>query len=128
MTNSKPVVAIIANQRGKHGWLEKALTIDDVDGEATMKMEQNRIIIPHAYVGSDKIDVGAKGVITADERDGVLYVRFRKLHGILKINNDERNIDVLKAREKFDRYDAEEVLMRMRPIGASVETGGETDE
>ncbi|MBW2682791.1 MAG: hypothetical protein JRC69_04425 [Deltaproteobacteria bacterium] len=112
MTNSKPIVAVIANQRGKNGWLEKALTIDDVGGEAVINIAENHIIIPYAYAGSDKIDVGAKGVITADNRDGVLYVRFRKLHGILKINNGKRNLDVLNARKKFDQYDSDTVFSR----------------
>jgi len=110
MTNSKPIVAVIANQRGKNGWLGKALTIDDVNGKAVINIAQNSIIIPYAFAGSDKIDVGAKGVITADNRDGVLYVRFRRLHGILKINNGKRNLDVLNARKKFDQYDSDTVF------------------
>jgi len=36
MTDSKPIVAVIANQRGKHGWLGKALTIDDVKGKVVI--------------------------------------------------------------------------------------------
>ena len=112
MTDSKPIVAVIANQRGKHGWLEKALTIDDLIGEAQIDIDQDRIIIPYAFATSDKIDVGAKGVISADERNGVLYVRFRRLHGILKINNEKRNLDVFNAREKFDQFDSREVLLR----------------
>jgi hypothetical protein len=111
MTDSKPIVAVIANQRGTHGWLEKALTIDDLVGEAQVDIDQDRIIIPYAFATSDKIDVGAKGVISADERNGVLYVRFRKLHGILKINNGKRNLDVFNAREKFDQFDSREVLL-----------------
>ncbi len=113
MNNSKPIVAVIANQRGKHGWLEKALTIDDVNGEAFVNMEQDRIVIPYAFATSDKIDIGAKGVITADKRNGVLYVRYRKLHGILKINDGKRNLDVLNARDKFDEFDSEGVLLQM---------------
>jgi hypothetical protein len=112
MTDSKPIVAVIANQRGKHGWLEKALTIDAVNGKTVINVAQNHIIIPYAYASSDKIDVGAKGVITADERDGVFYVRFRRLHGILKINNGKRNLDVLNARRKFDQYDSDAVFSK----------------
>lgn len=112
MTNSKPIVAVIANQRGKNGWLGKALTIDDVNGKAVINIAQNQIIIPYAFAGSDKIDVGAKGVISADNRDGVLYVRFRRLHGILKINNGKRNLDVLNAQKKFDQYDSETVYLK----------------
>ena len=113
MTDSKPIVAVIANQRGKHGWLEKALTIDDVNGDVIIHMAENRILVPYAYAASDKIDIGVKGVITADERNGVFFVRFRKLNGILKINDGKRNLDVLNAREKFEEYDSEKVLLRM---------------
>jgi len=113
MTDSKPIVAVIANQRGKNGWLEKALTIDDVEGSTVINIAQNHIIIPYAFAASDNIDVGAKGVITADERDGVLYVRYRKLHGILKINKGKRNLDIFNAREKFDQYDSDAVFSEL---------------
>lgn len=122
MTDSKPIVAVIANQRGKHSWLEKALTIDDMNGEAVINMSKDRIIVPHAFAASDKIDIGAKGVITAEKRDGVLYVRFRKLHGILKIRNDKRNLDVLNAREKFKEYDSETVLLGISRVDSSTAT------
>jgi hypothetical protein len=127
MTDSKPIVAVIANQRGKHGWLEKALTIDDVNGEAVINMTNNNIVIPYAYADSDKIDIGAKGVITADERDGVFYVRFRKLDGILKISNGKRNLDVLNAREKFEEYDSEKVLLRISKSNSSNGNSKEID-
>lgn len=119
MTDSKPIVAVIANQRGKHGWLEKALDIDDVSGEAEVNIVQDRIEIPYAFAVSDKIDIGAKGVITADQRNGVLYVRFRKLHGILKINDGKRNLDVLNAREKFDQFDSQAILLRFSGADSS---------
>jgi len=127
MTDSKPIVAVIANQRGKHSWLEKALTIDDVSGEAAVNIAQDHIEIPYAFATSDKIDIGAKGVITADERNGVFYVRFRKLHGILKINDGKRNLDVLNAREKFEEFDSNMVLSGMSTsdfaVGVDEEAG-----
>ena len=114
MTDSRPFVAMLANQKGKEGWLEKAMTIDNVSGEVKVKMKQNIIVIPYAFASSDKIDVGAKGVISADVRHGVLYARFRKLRGLLKINNGKRNLDILKAREKFDQYDPDESFLRQQ--------------
>lgn len=82
-------------------------------------MAQNRIIIPYAFATSDKIDVGAKGVIAADQRNGVLYVRFRKLHGILKISDGKRNLDIFNAREKFDQFDSQAVHTQMSIDNAS---------
>ena len=104
MTDSRPFVAMIANQKGKEGWLSKAMTIDDVSGEAKLQMKQNIVVIPYAFATSDKIDVGAKAIISENSNNGVLYARFRKLHGLLKINNGKRNLDIIKAKEKFEAY------------------------
>ena len=51
-----------------------------------------------------RIDVGAKGIINSDTQDGVFYVRYKKLDGILKIKNEDRNFDVFRARKTFDDY------------------------
>ena len=104
MSDTRPLAAILSNQRGSHGWLEKVLTVDDVHGQARMTVAQEQIIISHALVESDNIDVGAKGIIQNRTRDGVFYLRYKKLDGILKIKDGDRNFDVLGAREKFDGY------------------------
>jgi hypothetical protein len=110
MSDSMPIVSMLANKRGKHGWLEKALTIDDMKGDIRMQMANRQVVVPYAFAGSEKIDVGAKAIISEDNRNGVVYVRFRKLHGILKVVDGKRNVDVLKAREKFDNYSTDAVL------------------
>mgnify|MGYP001812400622 FL=1 len=110
MSDSMPIVSMLANKRGKHGWLEKALTIDDMKGDVRMQMANRQVVVPYAFAGSEKIDVGAKAIISEDNRNGVVYVRFRKLHGILKVVDGKRNVDVLKAREKFDNYSTDAVL------------------
>lgn len=109
MRDTRPMVAILANQRGKHGWIENILTVEGVKGEARMSMAQEKIVIPYAFTGSDNIDVGVKGVISEQTREGVFYVRFKKLDGILKIKNNDRNFDILGARKTFDEYSPERV-------------------
>ena len=109
MTDSMPIVSVMANQRGKHGWLEKIFNIDDVSGKVKLQMSDNQITIPYAFAGSDKIDVSAKGIVSKESRNSILYVCFHNLHGILKIRDGDRNIDVLNAREKFDMYSTDMV-------------------
>ena len=104
MKDTRPFVTVLANYREKHGWLEKLLTIENVEGDATLNMAQDQIIIPHAFVDSDKVDLGAKGIFDQTNRNGVFYARFGKLEGLLKITDGENNFDVIKAREKFDAY------------------------
>lgn len=110
MSDSIPLVAMMANNKGKETWLSKALIIDDVNGTVKMHVADEQIVIPYAYVRSDKIDVGAKAVLSRDFNDGILFTRYRKLHGIMKIHNGKRNIDILRARIKFDEYSPENVI------------------
>ena len=104
MNDTRPLAAILSNQRGKHGWLENALTVDDVHGQAQITVTREQIVISHALAESDDIDVGAKGIIDARTREGVFYVRFKKMDGLLKIKDGNRNFDILNAREKFEEY------------------------
>ncbi len=104
MKDSRPIVAMLANQREKHGWLEKMLTIENIKGEAVMNMQQKQIVIPYAFVASDKVDVGAKGVISENVHEGMFYARYKKLKGLLKIKDGKRNFDILKVKKTFDEY------------------------
>lgn len=104
MRDSRPIVAMFANQRGKQSWLDDVLTVEDVRGKAELKIAADRVLVPFALVGSDKIDVGAKALIDGKQREGIFYARFRKLHGILKLRDGDRNFDILEARNKFEAY------------------------
>jgi len=110
MKDSTPVVAMLSNHRNKNGWIEKLLTVGKIEGEASVDMQQQQIVFPYAFAGSDKIDIGAKGVITRETRDGVIFARYRKLKGLLKIRDGKRNFDVIKAQKKFDAYSPEALL------------------
>ena len=103
--DSRPFVAIFSNEKGKRKWLEKMLTVEDIQGRAELSLENGQLVIPHAFVSSDHVDAGAKGIMDADRKDGVFYARFRKLDAVLKIKKGERNIDVLGARKTFTEYD-----------------------
>jgi len=104
MVDSRPIVAMFANQRGKEGWLDKILTVRNVKGRGSMEVDDRRALVPYAMVGSDKIDVGFKGLLDPGGREGIFYARFRKLDGILKAKDGERNFDLLGARKTFDAY------------------------
>ena len=110
MKDSTPIVAMLSNHRNKNGWIEKLLTVGEIEGEASMDVQQNRIIFPYAFASSDKIDVGAKGIITSETRDGVIFARYRKLKGLLKIRDGKRNFDIIRAQKKFDAYSPEALL------------------
>ncbi len=110
MQDSTPIVAMLSNHRNKNGWIEKMLTVGKIEGEAHVDMQKNQILFPYAFAGSDEIDVGARGVITEQTRDGVIFARYRKLKGLLKIRDGKRSFDVIKAQQKFDDYSPEALI------------------
>jgi hypothetical protein len=81
------------------------LTIEDVNGTVALDFVNPRLIISTASMDSDNIELGAKAVIDKDQRNGVIYVHYKKLDIIVKIADGKRNIDLLRARRKFDEYE-----------------------
>ncbi|WP_188860498.1 hypothetical protein [Marinobacterium nitratireducens] len=104
LQDSRPIVALLANQRGRYGWIEKLLTTGSIAGRAQLRAAGDTVAIPYAFASSDKIDLGAKGVMTGLGREGMLFVRYRKLRGVLKVKDGERNFDVFGAQQKFADY------------------------
>ena len=96
--DSRPFVAMFSNEKGQRKWLEKMLTVENIRGRAEMTLENDRLVIPCAFVSSDKVDAGARGIMAEVFTDGVLYDRFRKLDAVVKIKNGKRNIDIKGAR------------------------------
>ena len=104
MTDSRPIVAIMGNQKDSPGWVKKMLTIEDVIGNVKIDFENPSLIIPGASMDSDNIELLAKGIINNDLRDGVIYARYKKLDIVVKFSDGKRNIDLFRARQKFEKF------------------------
>lgn len=113
--DSRPFVALFSNEKGRREWLEKMLTVQDIQGRAEMILKNDRLVIPYAFVSSDKVAAGAKGIISAERADGIFYARFRKLDAVLKINDDKHNIDIIGAKKKFAEYTPGISIKRVLP-------------
>jgi hypothetical protein len=107
MSDSRPFVTLFRNQQGwRPEFLARALTVEDVRGSAALDMADERLVIPEAWVVSDHIEVGAKAVITPDDRQGVMLLRYRNTDALLKFKGERRNLDILRVQEKYDNYRA----------------------
>jgi len=104
MTDSRPVVAMLGNQKDRPAWVKNMLTIEDVNGTLALDFVNPTLTIPTASIDSETIELGAKGIIDKDQRNGVIYARYKKLDIVVKIAEGKRNIDLLRARRKFDEY------------------------
>ena len=104
MTDSRPIVATLGNQKGTPKWAKKMLTVEDINGTVEMEVADRQLSIPNAFLSSDNIEFGAKGVFAGEQHDAAIYARYKKLDILVKISNDKKNIDLIRTRRKFDEY------------------------
>jgi len=104
MTDSRPFLAVMNNHSSRLGWLDKTLTVENVEGRAALSVKDNQIMMPMISIEAGDISLAAKGIINADQRDGMIYARYKKLKGLLKISGEKRNLDVLRSKQQFDAY------------------------
>jgi hypothetical protein len=104
VSDTRPLVAVFENQSNPPGWIASLLNISDIEGSATFELANNRLSVPTAQAVGDKAEVGAKAVFYENGRDGVIYARYRRLDLLLKMEGQTNNLDVYRAREKFDEY------------------------
>ena len=107
VSDSRPFVALFSNQGWRPDFLTRAMTIENITGDALLQMTDRRIVIPHARIEGEKIETLAKAIIEGESRHGVIYARFGKLDALLRFKDGKRNLDVFNAREKFEQYEPE---------------------
>jgi hypothetical protein len=104
VSDTRPLVTFFDNRNKPPKWLSNMMAVKNLAGEAELVVSNSAIRIPLAYVDSEKAEVGVKGVIANGERSGMVFARFKKFSTLLKRFDGKRNVDVIKPRAKFDRY------------------------
>ena len=104
MSDSRPIVALFDNQGWSPKFLSNMLTVEDIDGTAALRLADDQLKIFQAGVLSDKIEAAVKGTLGRDSRDAMIYLRYKKADGLIKLQDDSWNLDILKVRGKFDAY------------------------
>jgi hypothetical protein len=105
VSDSRPIVAMFQNQAGwRPEFLARMMTLEDIAGTGEMKMANDRIVIKFAHLTSDNAEAGMKALISEAQTDGVIFFRYKKFNGILKIRDGKRRLDIIGARKKYEDY------------------------
>ncbi len=105
-SDSRPIAAVFRNQEGwRPKFIARALTVEDIDGTVKLEIEGNRVVIPTSWITSDNIEVGARAVFSESGNDGVVYLKYKKIDAVLKLENGKKNIDLTRARGKYESYE-----------------------
>ena len=98
-SDSRPIVALFRNQDGwRPEFLAKALTVEEIAGDASMTMDNHLILIQEEWLASDNIQAVKKAEIVGVEgNNGRIDQKNKKLDEVLKILNGEKNLDSIRA-------------------------------
>ena len=106
-SDSRPIAAVFRNQEGwRPEVIARALTVEGIEGTAELQVVGRRVAIPDSWVTSDNIEAGARVVFAESGSDGVVYLKYKKIDAVLKLDNGEKNIDLVGARKKYDAYES----------------------
>jgi len=102
--DSRPFIAIFDNVRGEHGWLSELATVEDLAGHLELTLDAKRALVRDAMLGSDKINIGVKGLADRTGREAMVYARYGNLTGAMQVQGDAKNYHLINARSRFDAY------------------------
>ena len=105
ISDTRPLVVLFKNRSRSPKWLANMMAVKDLSGEATINLGDGKLRVPKAFVTSEKAEVGIKATFYQGEREGMVYARFKKLDTLVKRFDGQRDVDVIRAREKFDAFE-----------------------
>ena len=104
ISDSRPFVTMFENGGWRPDFISRILTITDIQGSARLSVADNVMYIEDARVLSDKLEFAAKGSLSVEGRDAMVYLRYKRLDGLLKYSGRDSNLDIINARETFEAF------------------------
>ncbi len=104
VSDTRPLVTLFNNQRRSPGWLSRMLTVTDIEGAASLELDGQHLRIVDARMLGDKAEIAARAGFYPGGREGMIYARYNKLDAVLKLEGEDSNVDLLRARDKFETY------------------------
>ena len=104
ISDSRPLVTMFENGGWRPDFISRMLTIKDIQGNASLSVADKVVYIENAQMLSDKLELGARGSLSAEGRDAMVYLRYKRLDGLIKYSGQDRNLDIINARETFDAF------------------------
>lgn len=106
VSDSRPLSALFINHGGPK-WIARRLNVDSLTGDVHLKLEDKDLYVPTARLGAPELEFGFKGVIAKPDREGMLYLRYKKLDALLNFEAGGRDIVVIKPLQKYQAYSVE---------------------
>lgn len=102
--DTRPFVALLDNERGRHPWIDDLLTVENLNGHLSLGIDGQTAVLQDAMVSGAEIGVHAKGRAAPAGREALVLVRWHNLVGALELQGAHKQFDLGNARAKFDAY------------------------
>lgn len=103
VSDSRPLSALFINHGGPR-WIARRLTVESLKGDIQLQLDNKDLYVPTANLGAPELEFGFKGVIAHPDREGMLYLRYKKLDALLNFDGADRDIEVIRALKKYQDY------------------------
>lgn len=105
VSDTRPFVTLFENGGWRPRLVSRMLSVSDIEGEATLSLADDVLYIEDAILLSDKLELAARGSLSRESRDAMIYLRYEKLDGLLKYSGQDSNLDIVNARKTFDAFE-----------------------
>jgi hypothetical protein len=102
--DTRPFVDLLDSVRGKHAWIDKLLTLENLSGHVRLAVDAETAVIEDAMLGAQQLGIHAKGRSAASAREAMLLLRWHNLTGTMELQNGRRHFDLVDGPARFAAY------------------------
>jgi hypothetical protein len=102
--DTRPFIALLDNERGRQGWFDDMLKMENLAGHLQLSVDGDRAVIDDAMLSAPKIGVHARGRADADGREAMMLLRWHNLSAALELAGDQHHLDTVNAPARFAAY------------------------
>lgn len=106
MTDTKPLVAMFDAMNDISTFLEKLMTVDDIRGKTTLKLNERGTEFKRLEVTGEDLLILADLFMHDGKKDGILYIKLHAFSFGLAYERGKKDIDLIRARKWFDEQRA----------------------
>ena len=108
--NSEPFMRVLAQKKSLPGWVQDALRVSDVEGNARLKLGTDTLTVNPFHVAAGQLEIKARLFRKGTSNTGAVYARFRRMTVAVDIDPGDTTVHVFDAKDWYagENVDKEE--------------------
>ena len=102
MKNTRPLIAILGQEKSILNKLKGLLNFEDVEGEADLEIAANRLEIEDFNIDSEGLKLKANLQIIDKQAKGILYTKFHGIPFAIDMRGEKRNLHLMKPLQWYE--------------------------